>query len=156
MLLDALHQGDVKPTCFAFGAPPAIRRATLDDIPFIRELALEKYPARQVEQGLSWMLWCLKNPERLVLVGQNSVGMAAMAWNYGFEPRARLDMLASRPVAGAPWEAFRMVRMMIAWAKEQGAQGAFKLEADTGIDFAPFAKRLGGYAVITTRYDIPL
>ena len=49
-----------------------------------------------------------------------------------------------------------MVRMMIAWAKEQGAQGAFKLEADTGIDFAPFAKRLGGHAVTTTRYDIPL
>ena len=80
MLHDALPQGDVKPTCFPFAAAPAIRRATLDDIPFIREIALEKYPERAVEQGLSWMLWCLKNPERLVLVGANSVGMAAMAW----------------------------------------------------------------------------
>jgi len=156
MLLDALHQGDVKPTCFVFGAPPAIRRATHADIPFVRELARLKYPDREIEQARDWFEWCLKNPDRLVLVGANSVGVAQVDWRYGFERRGRLDMLASRPQAGAPWEAFRMVRMMLAWAKEQGAQGTFRLDADTGVDFGPFARRLGGKPVTLTRYEIPL
>ena len=158
MLLDALHQGDVKPTCFAtaLAARKFIRRASLDDMPFIIGMAKEKYPARQIEQGIPWMEWCIGSPERLVLVGPNSVGVAQVDWRYGFERRGRLDMLASRPQAGAPWEAFRMVRMMLAWAKEQGAQGTFRLDADTGIDFGPFAKRLGGEPVTLTRYEIPL
>ena len=158
MLLDALHQGDVKPTCFAtaLAARKFIRRASLDDMPFIIGMAKEKYPARQIEQGIPWMEWCIGSPERLVLVGPNSVGVAQVDWRYGFERRGRLDMLASRPQASAPWEAFRMVRMMLAWAKEQGAQGTFRLDADTGIDFGPFAKRLGGEPVTLTRYEIPL
>ena len=156
MLHDALHQGDVKPTCFAHAAHAAIRRATAEDIPFVRELARLKYPERAIEQALGWFEWCLKNPERLVLVGTNSVGIAQVDWRYGFERRGRLDMLASRPMPYAAWEAFRMVRMMVAWAKEQGAQGTFRLDADTGIDFGPFARRLGGTPVTLTRYEIPL
>ena len=156
MLHDALPQGDVKPTCFSFAAPPAIRRATVSDIPFVRELARLKYPARAIDGALHWFQWCLSNPDRLVLVGTNSVGVAQVDWYYGFERRARLDILASRPVSGTAWEAFRMVRMMVAWAKEQGAQGTFKLDADTGADFGPFARRMGGKAVTITRYEIPL
>ena len=153
-----MPQGDVKPTCFAtaLAARKFIRRASLDDMPFIIGMAKEKYPARQIEQGIPWMEWCIGSPERLVLVGPNSVGVAQVDWRYGFERRGRLDMLASRPQASAPWEAFRMVRMMLAWAKEQGAQGTFRLYADTGIDFGPFAKRLGGEPVTLTRYEIPL
>ena len=153
-----MPQGDVKPTCFAtaLAARKFIRRASLDDMPFIIGMAKEKYPARQIEQGIPWMEWCIGSPERLVLVGPNSVGVAQVDWRYGFERRGRLDMLASRPQASAPWEAFRMVRMMLAWAKEQGAQGTFRLDADTGIDFGPFAKRLGGEPVTLTRYEIPL
>ena len=153
-----MPQGDVKPTCFAtaLAARKFIRRTSLDDMPFIIGMAKEKYPARQIEQGIPWMEWCIGSPERLVLVGPNSVGVAQVDWRYGFERRGRLDMLASRPQASAPWEAFRMVRMMLAWAKEQGAQGTFRLDADTGIDFGPFAKRLGGEPVTLTRYEIPL
>ena len=63
-------------------------------------------------------------------------------------------MLCARK--GAGFEAFRMVRMMIQWAREQGAQGEFKLDADTGVDFGPFARRLGGRASSAQWYVIPL
>lgn len=156
---DALPQGDVKPR-FAAQIEPlpkvAIRRATLADMPFLIALAKEKYPARQIEQGIGWMEWCIQNPERLVLVGPNSAGVAQVSWQYGFERRARLDMLGARPTAGGALEALRMVRMMLVWAKEQGAQGSFRLDADTGIDFGPFARRLGGKPVTLTRYELPL
>lgn len=133
-----------------------IRRAILDDMPFIVELAREKYPKRVIDLGIPWMEWAIGNPERLVLVGPNSVGVAQVSWNYGFERRARLDMLGARAASGAALEALRMVRMMLAWAKEQGAQGTFRLDADTGVDFGPFALRLGGKPVTLTRYEIPL
>ena len=135
---------------------PVIRAATLDDMPFIIELAREKYPQRTIEKGIPWMAWAIQNSERLVLVGPNSGGVAQVSWNYGFERRARIDMLGARAVPGAALEALRMVRMMLVWAKEQGAEGTFRLDADTGVDFGPFARRLGGKPVTTTRYEIPL
>lgn len=155
---DALPQGDVRPV---FSAPvtsiaPAIRRATLADMPFIVALANEKYPMRMIEKGIPWMEWCIQNPERLVLVGPNSIGVAQVQWNYGYERRARLDMLGARPAPGAALEALRIVRMMLVWAKEKDAVGTFRLDADTGVDFGPFAKRLGGKLVTSIRYEIPL
>lgn len=133
-----------------------IRRATLADMPFIIEMARERYPARTIEKGIPWMQWCIGNPEKLVLIGPNSIGMANVGWQYGFERRARLDMLGARAVAGAALEALRMIRIMLTWAKQQGAVGTFRLDADTGVDFGPFARRLGGKPVTLTRYEIPL
>lgn len=155
---DAMPQGDVQPRQFAAPALERkfIRRATLADMPFIISLAKEKYPARQIELGIPWMEACIQNSERLVLVGPNSAGVAQIGWHYGFERRARLDMLGARPTASSAWEAFRMVQIMVAWAKDEGATGSFRLDADTGVDFGPFARRLGGTPVTLTRYEIPL
>lgn len=156
---DAMLNGDVNPRSFAprlEAAVNPIRRATEADIPFVRELAVLKYPARNVEQALNWFKWCLQSPDRLVLVGANSFGIAQVDWNYGFERRGRMDVLAGRAVPGASFETLRMIRMMVLWAKERGATGNFKIEADTGVDFGPFAKRLGGRQVTTVWYEIPL
>jgi hypothetical protein len=133
-----------------------IRRATEADIPYMLALAKEKYPDRPVEQGVPWMQWCLQNPERLVLLGQDHIGVAQVNWHYGYSRRARLDWLVGRPVKGAVLETLRMVRMMIAWAKEQGATGDFQLDAETEVDFEPYSKRLGGRKITVTRYLIPI
>lgn len=160
---EALH-GDVNPhrhnghrLVMGVSEPPSvIRVATMADMPFMVALAKEKYPNRPVEQGIPWMTDNLQSPNCLVLIGTDSVGVASISWNYGFERRARCDMLAARPVRGAGWEAYRMVKLMIEWAKQNGAKGAFRLDADTGADFGPFARRLGGTASTFTRYTIPL
>ena len=162
-MLDAMPHGDVKPRAFnGLRAPPvaqSIRRATLDDMPHMIEMAKKlwaRYPERQVVQGEGWMRWCISNPERLVLLGSTSIGVASVSWNYGYERRARMDILAGLPVPGTALQTLRMLHIMIAWAREQGAQGTFRLSADTEADFGPFARRLGGKAVTTTRYEIPL
>jgi hypothetical protein len=132
----------------------AIRRATDADKPFMLALAKECYPDRGIERGVPWVEWCMANSERLVLVGPNSFGIARVEWIYGFERRSGMDMLCARK--GTGFEAFRMVRVMLRWAKESGAKGEFKLEADTGVDFGPFARRLGGRSNAAQWYMIPL
>jgi len=139
-------------TAQALHGPLEIRPATLEDMPFLVALAQEAYPGRGIERGIPWMEWAIQNPERLVLIGPGCAGVAQVSWNYGFERRARLDMLAGK----SHWSTFKMVRHMLAWAKSMGATGNFRLDADTGVDFAPFAKRLGGKPVTLTRYEIPL
>lgn len=135
---------------------PSIREATADDLPFILEFGKAMYPSRDIQKGMRWMAWAIENPDRLVLIGTDSVGVAQVSRNYGFENKGKLDILASRPVPGAALEALRMIRIMARWAKSRGAIGTFRLSADTGVDFKPFSDRLGGKAMIVTHYEIPL
>lgn len=137
----------------------AIRRATEEDIPRGLKIAEECYPGRGVQFGVNWVKWHLNQPNSLCLIGPGSIGIASIVLKYGFEKRARLDMLAAKPDQASVIEALQQVRAMVRWAAIQGATGHFRIDADTGVDFGPFARRLGGYEVdskLNPRYDIPL
>ncbi len=137
----------------------AIRRMTEDDIPRALDLAKQAYPGRAVEGGVEWVRWHIKQANSLVLIGPGSLGVASIAWRYGFEKRSRLDMLAALPAKSSVIEALQQLRIMVKWAALQGAQGNFRVDADTGVDFGAFAKRLNGHEVDPIkypRYDIPL
>ncbi len=130
-----------------------IRRAAEPDRAFIMELVREKYPDR-FDKGVHYVEWCLKQPDKLVAVGPNSFGVASAYWNYGFERRAGSSILCARPVAGSALEIVRMLRFMLVWAKQQGCEGLFRLQEDTGVDFGPLARRLRGRERIV--WEIPL
>lgn len=141
--------------------PYKIKQATPADMQFIVELARELYPERMsdpynVERGIKWLARVMVDEDHIVLLGPNSAGCAHVIQHYGFERRARLDMLACRPLPGFAMEPVKMLRIMLWWAKTRGASGYFRLDADTGVDFAPFAARLGGEPVQATWYKIPL
>lgn len=156
MFREELH-GDVKPRFIpTLDVLQSLHRATDADLPFMEALATEKYPGRPVKQGQPWVEWCMKNEDRLVLVGPNSFGIAQAQWIYGFERRGRLDMICARTTARSSFEPLRMIRLMVDWAKARGCVGTFKIDADTGVNFTPFAARLGGYAVTVERCEIPL
>lgn len=133
-----------------------IRQGTLADIDAGIAMVRDRYPNRSIDEARHWIAWLLQNKNRLVLIGSHSVGCAEFTWKYGFEPRARLGFLAAKPSALAALEPLRMVRMMIKWAKDKGAKGSFVLDADTGVDFGPFAARLGGVEKVVRRWEIPL
>ena len=130
----------------------SIHIASEPDREFIMELVREKYPTKAVDRSVPWVEWCLKNPDHLVLVGENSFGIARSEWVYGFERLGTLLILCSR---GRNLEALRMVRKMIAWAKTRGCL-EFRLDANTGVDFAAFGKRLKAKRETILRYNIPL
>lgn len=133
-----------------------IRLLTEEDIPRGLEIAREMYPTRDVDRAVPWVRWCMANPDRLALIGPNSVGCAQIDWIYGFEQRARLDFLACRRNKKAPLEALRMARVMLNWARSRGVKAPFTLDADTGVDFGPFSERLGGTKQVMVQYKIPL
>lgn len=138
------------------GGMNSVRRATLADIPAGVALLRKMYPERGVGDAEDYARWLLSNENRLVLIGSHSLGCAQFTWKYGFEPRARLDFLAAEPAAHDILEPLQIVRMMLAWARQKGAKGTFILDADTGVDFGPFAKRLGGHERVMRRWEIPL
>lgn len=131
-----------------------IRLATLDDVPRALAIAATAYPGRGTERAEPWVRWAIPHPDRLCLIGAATIGMASLTLHYGFELRARLDLLASTDPH--LYDAMRMVRAMVRWARQRGAVGVFKLDSDTGVDFGPFARRLGGRPVQHARYEVPL
>lgn len=136
----------------------AIRPAELNDLPEIARRLIQHYAGRatpaQIMRGAKWMAWAIGSRDRLVLLGPNAFGIASIGTFYGCERKARVDILCSRPSAGRSLESLRMVRKMVAWAKRRGAP-TLRLDADTGVDFGPFARRLGATAVSTIKFDIP-
>lgn len=135
-----------------------VRRATEADLPRLLLLANLKYPGRVSDRNLDWAKWKLRDANSIVVMTEHALGAAGIIFRYGSEKRAQLDMLASAPGAGV-WEPYQLVKFMVRWAALQGATGAFRIDADTGVDFGPFAKRLGGWEVDPKkypRYDIPL
>lgn len=136
-----------------------IRRMTEADIPFFLEIAKERYPDRNVALGVQYVRWAMGNANSIVLCGTVAFGVASVSLKYGFEKRGRLDILAAKKGNKAVVEAFQIVRAMVRWSALQGATGHFRIDADTGVDFGPFARRLGGHEVDPVRYpryDIPL
>lgn len=136
----------------------SLRPATLDDLPEIGQRLILHYQGRatpaQIMKGAHWMIWAINSPSRLVLIGPNAFGVAQTAMFYGCERRASVDILCCRPNAGGSLESLRMIRKMVAWARRRGAP-ILRLEADNGVDFSAFAKRLDAKPVLTTKYEIP-
>lgn len=135
-----------------------IRPATLDDLPEIAQRLIRHYAGRatpaQIMKGAKWMIWAIGNRDRIVLIGPNAFGIAQYGMFYGCEARAQVDILCCRPSAGGALESLRIVRKMVAWARRRGAPN-LRLDSDTGVDFAPFGKRLGANPVTVTKYEIP-
>lgn len=139
----------------------AIRRAepTETDLKFFADLIRFKYGDRfkdpaKLEANLRWLAPLFERRDHTCLRGRYTAGVARITQRYGCEHKAQLVGLAAWP--GAGWEPLRMIRVMVLWAKAMGATGALTLDADTGLDFEPFARRLGGKAITMVKYEIPL
>lgn len=138
-----------------------IRPATIADIPRGLQIAEEMYPGRGVGGGVDWARGCVenRNGSNFAWIGDHSFIIAHIYRQYGFELRARLDMLCARRQKSAILEALQLVKACKRWAALNGVVHPLKLDADTGVDFGPFAKRLGGWKVDPDRYpvyEIPL
>ena len=131
-----------------------IRRVTVEDIPRALEMAAAAYPERRVAMGEDWARWVIGHPDRICLISDEALGVASIVTRYGHERRAQLDLLAS--LNPRSFDPVRMLRAMVEWARSRQAVGAFKIDSDTGVDFGPFVRRLGGRAVTNKRYEVVL
>ncbi len=131
-----------------------LRPASLDDLPEIIRRMFLFYPRRASMTALPWMRRLLTSPEHLALIGPNAFGIARIGMFYGCERKASVDILCSRPSVGGSLEALRIVRKLAVWAGRRGLP-TLRLDADTGVDFGPFAKRLKAKPVWTVKFEIP-
>jgi len=117
-----------------------IRRFTLADFDHCYSICRKMYPDR-AHLGVPWALECTRRSDHLVLVSPHGVGISHIYWKYGVTLIGVLDLLTVEP--GHPWEALKLLRAMIDWAKSNGAK-RYTLSSDTGVDLGPLATRLSG------------
>lgn len=127
-----------------------VRRATVDDIPRLVELAQARYPKHNLSAAPAWAANLLTSPNGAIFTCGDSV--VTVGWQYEFwRPTDRVaDVLPMYGSASSPWDTLNTLKAAIEWAKEQGCyairfgstDGAMSHQ-DRGVDlFAPFAKRL--------------
>lgn len=132
-----------------------IRRAVISDIPGWLSLARGRYPGMDLSGVEKWVEWCIQSPKRLVLVGNATAGVAGLDLWHGIALRAQLIAMFTVPERQPGMEPVAMLRIMVAWARENKAKPPFLIDAQTGVDFGPFAARLGGHPAKEPRYVIP-
>ena len=102
---------------------------------------------------------CIQAADCFVWIGEDALLVAHIWKQYGYEMRVRVDMLCARRRKRAILEAFQLVKACKRWAAVNRVEAPLKLDADTGVDFGPFARRLGGWKVDQNKYpvyEIPL
>lgn len=119
-----------------------IRLATVEDLDDIIEIGLSRYPEFHVENTRRWAEQAISNPNMLFVRSDNGFGVAGLT-SFFYEPnvkRATMMYLCTRE--HSRMEGYRILKMMIQWAKILGAT-SFHFGEETGIDLSPLAKRLG-------------
>lgn len=121
-----------------------IRPATVADIPFLIDVARQRY-TQQFDDAATrrFLQHAIADPNMLVLRGERGgavVSITRMFW--GGPTRACVLFIVALPGAGLIGEGMALMRAADKWRREMGAE-ALHFGEDTGLNFAPLAKRLG-------------
>lgn len=130
----------------------SVRRATVEDVPRLVELARRRYNAYGLEKAAEWATKLISSPYGAIFFSGDSA--VVVAWTIEFwRPNERVADIVEMygpEIVTNPWDTFKALKAAIAWAKEQGCyavrfgtvDGA-QAKGPRGIDvLAPFAKRL--------------
>lgn len=122
------------------GYRPGPRRAALDDIDFLVDLAAELYdqPFNRPSVRL-WLQQVIRHPNYLVMLTENAA-VVAFASPPAFDPThpdCRILYLLGRRI----WDVVRLLRLAAQWASMHGAR-ELHLSAVNGVDIEPLARRL--------------
>lgn len=122
-----------------------IRPATLQDIPFLLDVARAAYAQEFDEANVrKFLVAAIPAPSMLVLRSNNGLIVASIARQFwGGPPEAYVQFIAcARPSRGLVGEGVALLRAVDTWRRERGAENLHFGE-QTGINMAPLARRLG-------------
>ena len=107
------------------------------------EIAARVYPDFDTRRAHAWALDASKSPGIAFLrCGSTFIVASIVEAYFGGPKRCFLLYLFGAPSEKRVWEAVRLLKAVDEWRKENGAE-SFHFGEDTGLDFAPLAKRLG-------------
>lgn len=123
---------------------PTVSRATVDDIPWILSLAHERYEAFDPGRVLVFLLETLKAPTAIILKGdhQDAVLIASTVVPPWHPKRKECHVLFLFARPGAHWQAVKLLRACISWARLQGCV-KWRFHSDTSHDVGALARRVG-------------
>lgn len=122
-----------------------IRRASLDDLPWLMGLAEQAYPPEIYDRdaATAWTRSLLTSPACLFLRGERAA-MVAIVKSFPYAPTVKAGyFLPVASLGSSGRELVKMTAMVLDWAKGEGAKD-FYFAAVNGVDFGPLAKRFGG------------
>lgn len=121
----------------------SIREATLADADWLIGLAREKYPKLDEQATRNWFdqLAMMQSPDIIFLRGDHAA-LCAMVQRPFYDPEdASVHLVFGHARKGGVYEGYRMMSMMIEWARSLGASTHFGEQC--GMDVSAIAKRLG-------------
>ncbi len=140
-----------------------IRRVTIDDLPACLEIATACY-RQKFDQRRAWE-WCvlaLQQPDMCGVMEDDAFAVAAVRSQFWEPPDVRHGVMIFMAIR-TPWAAqqgVRCLRVLRDWATILMGAVDFGFGEDTGLDFSPFAKRIGAvpnrptYIYRTERADL--
>lgn len=118
-----------------------IREATSADIPFLLAVARARYPAFDERATIAWLHQALTIPHVRVVRGDYGGGVGIVTRPFHGGP-SRAHMLFTVTLPNRRMEGYFIIKALDEWRREMGAE-SLHFGSDTGVDFAPFARRLG-------------
>jgi len=123
--------------------PVAYRDLTFDDMPWVLSLAHKRYPTFDPGGALRFLAIVIPAPQALTIRSEGAFliasHVAAPPW-YPDQPECHVMALCAE--AGAHWEAARLMRRSVAWAREQGCV-RWRFHSETEHLIGALAERVG-------------
>lgn len=123
-----------------------MRRVTLDDVPWVRELFKHRFPAYDVDAAETWYRnHVLPNPIAWLAIRTDDAYLTAFLKRVPWDPaHADCEVVTVCADDGAVWQTGALLRASLDWAKERKAD-AWCYSSDTDYRIEPLVRRLGAY-----------
>lgn len=126
--------------------PPAtIRKLTIDDIPWVLSLAHERYAGWDPGGALTFLVQALNARENMLLLcgtGRDAFLVATRVAPPWYPKRWECQVMVVCAKPGAHWQAMKLLRCSVAWAKLHGCL-RWRFYSETEHDVGPLCRRLG-------------
>lgn len=120
-----------------------IRSVTRADIPFLIALGAAKYPQYPQDRVAEWLSARIPFGNNIIwLRSERGSAMAELMVRFWESNPSVWRMTFLAALENADLEGYRLLKSVVKMARAQGAT-EFHFDSDTGVDFSPFAKRLG-------------
>lgn len=136
-----------------------IRPVTPDDVPFLMELAKERYADQSPDmaQVEAWLNERTHPACGMIFLRSENGACVAVRPEPSFWTQEQNEwhlafLVARGPVGRRGWEAYSLMKTMLECVRNLGA--SFHFTSETGADLSPIAKRLGAVEDTTPAYRV--
>ena len=134
--------------------PEELRRVAPDDVPWVLSLAYKRYRSYDPGKTLLWLLNVMRNDRALAIRSENAFVISHITTTAWWPDEPECHVAFTCAAEGHHWEAVRLLRQSIGWAREKGCV-RWWFSSETDVDVEALALRVGARPAVM-RYLIDL